>query len=124
MVAVKPGNPSGIKTIDDLLRDDIGYVLCNEQAGVGKRTMKSLSAAGVWEKIHAGVRATRPRVTEAAMAIKTSDNIHAGFIWDTEAKKNGLDFIEIPELANATSTVTAAVTCSNFRESARPCNAS
>ena len=47
------------------------------------------------------------------MAIKTSEIIHAGFIWDTEARKNGLDYIEIPELSGATSTVTAAVTSSS-----------
>ncbi len=109
-VAVKPGNPKEIKSLNDFFTDGIGYVICNEQAGVGKRTKGVLSKYGLYDKICKHTAATKPRVTEAAMAIKTSDKIDAGLIWDTEALKNGLEIVNVPELKDAHSTVTAAVT--------------
>lgn len=109
-VAVKKGNPRGIKKLQDLFEEGVGFVICNQQAGVGKRTKSVLEPLGLYDEVCEHTRATKPRVTEAAMDIKTSSNIDAGLIWDTEAWKNGLDVVRVPELESATSTVTAAVT--------------
>lgn len=118
VVGVKPGNPKGIRSLEDLLRDDVPYVICNEEAGCGKKTMEVLAKVGLWKKIRESAKAEKPRVTEAGNDVRASDSVAAGIVWDTTARQFGLDIVELPELAGGAATITAAVTTTCERPAA------
>jgi ABC-type molybdate transport system substrate-binding protein len=105
VVGVKPGNPKQIRTLDDLLRPDVNYVLCNKQAGAGMRTTASLKKAGRWEEIKTGAKVFKPTVPDAASAVQTSDSVDAGILWDSTAKQYGLETVPLPELADAVADI-------------------
>lgn len=115
VLAVKPDDASKLKTLDDLLSTDVNYVMCDTKAGAGKTTMVALQKAGKWQAIDAQKKASFPRVTEAANAVKNAGNITAGFIWDTTAKQFGLASIELEELREAVSSITVNVVDSTDR---------
>ncbi|MCS1408783.1 MAG: hypothetical protein M2R45_01960 [Verrucomicrobia subdivision 3 bacterium] len=110
VLAVKPDSTLRIKSIRDLLSQNLSYVICNEQAGVGNRTQSALKARDLWEEVFRNKKSSFPRVPEAANAVKTSDDIQAAFIWDATARQFGLKTIECPELATGIATISADVT--------------
>ena len=101
------------ENLDDLLASAIPFSTCNIAAGVGKKTKETLDALGKWEAFEKAKKTTFPRVTDAAAAIKTSEVVQAGFIWDTTAKQFGLRIHDLPELREARSAITANVTASS-----------
>lgn len=113
VLGVKPGNPAGIETLEDVLRDDVAYMICNEKAGVGKMTRQALERNGLWAKVLEGAKGQKARVTEAASDVQTSEAVDAAFIWDATAYQYGLDIVRPAELAGATATITAAVTAAS-----------
>jgi molybdate transport system substrate-binding protein len=119
VVAVKTESTYTWTSVDELLAAKTTFVLCDEKAGVGKKTHRTLAKSGHWDRINATKKSSFPRVTEAANAIKTSGEVEAGFIWDTTAKQFGLKILKIQELAGATSTITANV----VRSSTQPAEA-
>lgn len=99
-----------IRTIQALLKDKIPYGICDEKAGAGKKTKEVLDALGLWDETKSSAKVTFPRVTELAGAIKTSQTVQAGFIWDSTAKQFGLDIVQLSEIKNNTSDITANIT--------------
>ena len=99
-----------LESIDQLHAEGIHYGMCDEKAGAGKKTRDILLASDKWEVTKEKARVTFPRVTELAGAIQTSDNVQAGFIWDSTAKQFGLKSIPLRELKNSTSTISANIT--------------
>ncbi|SVB17301.1 uncharacterized protein METZ01_LOCUS170155, partial [marine metagenome] len=85
----------------------------------GKKTKETLEKLGKWKTIDATKKTTFPRVTDAAAAIKASEVVQAGFLWDTTAKQFGLKVHDLPELAKAQSRITVNVT----NASAKPAQA-
>jgi len=118
VLATKPGNPSNIQTLDDLLSGKIDYVFCAEQAAAGKKTREVFGALGLWDSLDRGKKATFPRVPEAAQAIKISDNIQAGLIWDSTARQFGLEIVELKQLDSGRATITANVVADTPRAQA------
>ena len=108
VLAVRPGNPKNIHSLDDLLRDDVNYVLANKAAAVAKKTENILKRTGKWEQIHRGAKVFKPTVTEVALDVKEGSNIDAGFVWNSTAKQFGLDVVAIPELVEGASSNIAA----------------
>ncbi len=109
VIAVKPGNPKKIHSLDDLLREGVNYVICNVEAGAGKKTVDFMQRVGRWEQIESGAKQFTATVNEATGAINTSDSVDAGFVWDSTALQYRLDIVPIPELADATAVIHAAV---------------
>lgn len=111
VLAAAPDHPSIPQTlsIDSMLKTDIPYGICDEKAGAGKKTREMLSDLNLWEDVQSQARVTFPRVTELAGAIKTSETVHAGFIWDSTAKQFGLSIIKLSELKKNTSDISANV---------------
>lgn len=102
VVAVATGNPRGIRTPEDLLREDVSVVLANpELAAVGRSVRRVLAGEGLWEKLAARVQGPKARVslvgtvTEAAQAVKLAA-ADAALIWDATAKQFGLEYVEPP----------------------------
>jgi ABC-type molybdate transport system substrate-binding protein len=105
VVGVKQGNPKQIRTLDDLLRPEIDYALCNEQAGAGKTTMASFEKVGRWKEVQTGAKVFKPTVTDAASAVQTSESVDAGILWNSTAKQYDLEIVNLPELADAVADI-------------------
>jgi len=99
-----------VKSLNALLNSDIPYGICDEKAGAGKKTREVLDKLGLWRDIQSQARVTFPRVTELAGAIKTSETVQSGFIWDSTARQFGLEIKELPEITDNTSDISANVT--------------
>jgi ABC-type molybdate transport system substrate-binding protein len=109
-VAVRRGNPRQIKALDDLLRDDVRLVQASaEAAAIGKLTREALGSAGLWERLERATDGMRTTVTEAANDVLV-DAADAAIVYDAVLHTYPeLEFIEIPELAAASSQVSVGV---------------
>lgn len=110
VLAVKSDSTHHFRTIDELLESGVDFVVCDELAGVGKKTKKVLSGLGKWEAVNDRKKVSYARVPEAASAVKTADGIAAGFLWDSTAKQFGLKILDMPELDPGRATISANVT--------------
>ena len=110
VVAIKPDAIGNFSSVEELLEKDLAFIICNEQAGVGKKTKVQLESHGLWDMVDLKKKASFPRVPEAANAVKTSENIDAAMIWDATARQFGLKVIPCPEFKNSESTISADVT--------------
>ncbi|MBI3830063.1 MAG: substrate-binding domain-containing protein [Planctomycetes bacterium] len=109
VLAVKPGNPKQIKALDDLLRSDVTFVICEEKAAVGRVSKQVLQQAGKFEALKAKAKSEKATVTEAAMVVQASNEVDAAFVWDSTARQFKLDIMETPELKSAAATIAASV---------------
>ena len=98
-----------ITALDDLLEQNISFVMCNPEAAAGRFAQKTLAALGKYEALNKAMKASFPTVVEAANAIQTSDDAQAGFLWDTTARQYNLQIFDLPELAGATSSTSVNV---------------
>jgi len=96
--------PAGLKAV---IESGLSYVICEESAGAGKTTAEALGSE--YEAVRKGARTVFQTVTEAAHAVQTSDKIDAAIVWDTTAVQFGLHAMNVPELADATARIVAAV---------------
>lgn len=111
VVAIKAGNPKGIKTINDLLRDDVKVALGDPTAAaVGKKTRRLLSASGHWAELEQRVTVYKPTVNEVANAVELG-SVDAGIIWDsTVVQYKQLDAVAVPELDAGLANIEVGVT--------------
>ena len=90
VVAVRQGNPKGIRTTQDLLRDDVRVALGNPgAAAVGKQTQEALTNRGLWDAVEQAVKTRgvfKPTVNEVANDIKIG-TVDAGVVWDATARQ-------------------------------------
>jgi len=121
VIATAKGNPKGIHSVQDLVRDDVRVALGNpDAASIGKQTRRALTDAGLWEALEKAVQSQgvfKPTVNEVANDIKLG-TVDAGVIWDSTAR-------QYPELQIAASlvdddTFTMQVTIGILRSSTQP----
>ena len=109
VVAVKKGNPKGIKTFDDLLGDDVRLVQANDAAAIGKITKRILTKSGLWSKLDEATSAYRTTVTDVANDILVGA-ADAGIVYDAVLHTYpGLEYVELPELREANSKIAVGV---------------
>jgi molybdate transport system substrate-binding protein len=113
VLAVRKGNPRNIRTLDDLLRDDVRICLGNpDQAAIGQQTRRLLGDSGHWESIRKHVTehgVFKPTVPEVANDVKLG-SVDVGIIWDsTAAQYPELEAIRTPELDRGTAQITLGV---------------
>lgn len=113
VIAVKVGNPKGIKGVEDLSRADVKVALGDpDAAAVGKKTRKLLSASGHWPAIEPRVTKSgvfKPTVNEVANAVKLG-SVDAGVVWDsTVAQYSELMAIEATELDAGTANIEISI---------------
>jgi len=82
VVAVPRENPLGIRTLDDLMADDLRLAMANpDAAAIGMVTKRTLAASGDWERLAATVDVFTTTVTEVANAVKLGA-ADAGVVYD------------------------------------------
>lgn len=102
------GNPTGIATWSDLLREGVKVAVPGAAAAVGKLTRDHLAATGKWPALSPRVVDTGT-VTEAANAAKLG-SVDAAVVWDAVAAGYpDQPVLPLPELAGVTARVEVAV---------------
>ncbi len=83
VIAVQTGNPKQIRSVSDLLREDVAVALANpDAAAVGRVVRKILQETGEWERLKENTRVFKPTVNEVANDIRIGA-VDAGIIWDS-----------------------------------------
>lgn len=109
VLAVKSGNPKNIASLDDLFADGVSFALANENAAVGRKTIKMLKRSNNWQRTKDAAKVFKPTVTDIASDVRDGVKIDAAFIWDSTASQYELDIVRLPELQGGESTITAGI---------------
>ncbi len=111
VVAVRKGNPKGIKTFADLLREDVRLLQASpKSAAIGKVTKRVLTKQGLWEQLDKATTAYFPTVTEVANGI-AADAADAGIVYDAVLSTyDKLEFVTLTELEDTASDIFVTVT--------------
>ncbi len=118
VLAVRRGNPKGVRSLKDLLEKDVVLAQANpDAAAVGMLTRKALEKAGRWAALKDRTRVFKGTVTDVANDVKLGA-VDAGIVWDATVPQYGgaLEAVELPELKDVRGNVTAGV----LRGSDRP----
>lgn len=112
VLAVRAGNPLGLKKLEDLFRPDVKVAIANpEAASVGKLTRKALAAD--WERFSKRVTVTKPTVTEIAADLSIGA-VDAAILWNSTVPQfKNIEALEVPELAAFEDVASVAVLASS-----------
>ncbi len=106
VIAVPKGNPTGIKTIQDLGKPGIKLVLGDEKSSpLGKLSSKLFEKTGIGDAAKQNVVSTAPTVNELVtyLSMKKAD---ASIIWeDNVVNAKDIDVIQIPKEQNIIKVV-------------------
>ncbi len=110
VLAVPKGNPKNLRSIDDLLRQDVKLSQANpEAAAIGKIVRAILQKSGQWDPLQKRIAVFKPTVNDVANDIKLG-TVDAGFLWDAVALQYpDLDLVRVPVLETAVGRITAGV---------------
>lgn len=99
VLAVPEGNPAGITSLDDLLRDGVRLAVAHpDQAAVGRRTRQVLQKRGLWASVEQRVKVMKPTVSDVATDLKLKA-VDAAFIWSATAHQfSGVEVVPVPDL--------------------------
>ena len=117
VIAVQKGNPKNIRSIKDLLREDVTFAIANPgAASIGRVTKKVLTKTGEWKQIEAAVKVTKATVNDIATDIVLG-TVDAGIVWDAIVKQSSdeLEMVTTEPFDAAEKEITAGVlkTCKN-----------
>ncbi len=117
VLAVRKGNPKGIRSLDDLAKVDLKLAVPNpEAAACGQLVKEALGKAGRWAGVEARTTVLKPTVNEVANDLKLG-SADAGFVWDATVRQYPeLEAVAIPELSGVVASISAGV----LKSSARP----
>lgn len=86
VIAVAPGNPRNVRSLDDLAR--VAYALPNpETAAIGAVLQRELPPER-WAALLAGARVVKPTVTDVANDVRLGV-VDAGLVWDATVRQYG-----------------------------------
>lgn len=98
VVAVASDNPKQIKSVADLMRDDVRFALADpEQAAIGRVAQRAFENLGVWPSLHERVVVAKPTVVDAAADLRLGA-VDATVLWAHLIPT--LDGVEAVELAD------------------------
>lgn len=99
VIAVRAGNPKNIRTVADLLRDDVKLALTNPDAASISRVSRA-ALGETWARLAAHATVMKPAVTEVAADLSLG-SVDATIVWDaTVPQFKGIEAVEVPELAS------------------------
>ena len=119
VIAVRKGNPRGIRSLADLLRGDVKLAQTNpDAAAAGKLTRDALSKTGQWEPLKARTLVFKPTVNDVANDVKLG-TVDAGIVFDAVARQYPeLEIVAAPELAAVRAHVAVGVLRSSTQSAA------
>ena len=108
VIGVRAGNPKNIRTLADLLRDDVKVALANPEAASISRVSRSVLGE-TWTKLAAHAAVMKPTVTEIAADLSLG-TVDAAIVWDSIIGQfKDTQAIEVPELSARSENASAAV---------------
>ncbi len=109
VLAVAKGNPKTIKSLADLLADDVKLLQANpEAAAIGMLTKAQFTKLGKWEPL-AAKSAYKTTVNEVANDIKVG-SADVGIVWDVVlVPMPELEAVRLPELESLVANVSISV---------------
>lgn len=125
VIAVKKGNPRGIKSIDDLLRGGVKFAIANsDAASIGKLTKNILQKSKQWEAVRDKAKVTQLTVNDLINSLLL-ETVDAAIVWDALVRQHAdkLDMVELPEFDAAVQKTHIAVlkTCKHPAAALRFC---
>jgi ABC-type molybdate transport system substrate-binding protein len=120
VIAVRAGNPKGIRGLADLTRDGVKLALANPEAAAIGRTVRATLGAQ-YETLAARATVQKPTVTEIAGDLSLGA-VDAAILWDSTVPQfKGIEAVEVPEFADIVEDASAAVltACQNSAEALR-----
>ncbi len=111
VIAVARGNPKQIKTLDDLLKDEVKIALANpEAASVGKQSKKIMQQTGHWERINKKTTVFKPTVMDIAADVSLGA-VDAAIVWDSTVQQlsDKLEAVHVPEFDASVKTISIGV---------------
>ena len=120
VIAVAKGNPKGILSVRDLVRDGVRVSLGNpDSVAIGTVARTALTRSGDWSALASRALVFKPTVNDVANDVKLGA-VDAGIVWDVTLQQYPeLEVVKIPELETARSEVAACI----LRSSAQPTEA-
>ena len=112
-ILVAKGNPKGIRTLSDLARPGMDFVLCAPEVPCGKFGAQTLAKAGVVAKPRSYEENVKAVVTKVTMG-----EADAGIVYVTDVKAAGdrAEGVDIPDAQNVVAVYPMAV----LRQSGQP----
>jgi molybdate transport system substrate-binding protein len=109
-LAVAKGNPKGIKTLDDVLKEGVRFVQANpDAAAIGLLTRNAFTKTGQWEKLESRTATFKTTVNDVANDIKAGA-ADAGIVYDVVIQANPeLEQVVVPELFDIKALVQIAI---------------
>jgi len=110
VIAVKKGNPKGIRSVEDLLREDVRVSLADpEAAAIGKVSRAMLQQTDQWDAVWKAKKVARDTVNYVANDVKT-DAADAGLIWDATADQYAeLEYVAVARFDENPKRIAVAV---------------
>ena len=106
VLVVTAGNPKDIHNLEDLVNPDVTFIMGNVEATpIGKIAKKALSEKGIFDKVN--IAATTPTAPMIATAIARGE-ADAAIIWKENAKVEGCEIVDTPDMVPHIKTVPAA----------------
>jgi ABC-type molybdate transport system substrate-binding protein len=116
VVAVRKGNPKGVRSLDDLVRRDVKLMLADPDAAAISYITREVLGKQRWVALEKKKRAFKDTVNAVATDIDIG-SADAGIVWDAIVAQmaDRLDAVELAELKNAVGSVTVGVlkSCNN-----------
>jgi molybdate transport system substrate-binding protein len=106
IIAMPPGNPAGVQSLQDLARSNVKVAVCAAQAPCGSATAELLAKNGVSVS-----PVTQELDVRDVLGKVLSDEVDAGIVYVTDARSAGRQVasIAIPASSNVTTTYPIAV---------------
>ena len=108
VIAVRAGNPKAIRSIADLLRDDVKVALANPDSASISRVTRSV-LGDTWPKLAARATVMKPAVTEVALDLQLG-TVDAAILWDSIVGQFKVEAVIVPELSSRSENASACVT--------------
>ncbi len=110
VLAVRQGNPDGVRSLDDLLKRQLRVAGANpEAAAVGQLARAALGRAGLWQRFERCVVVTKPTVNDVAADVQVGA-VTAGVVWDATVRQiPGLEVVAVPAFEGVTAQLSACV---------------
>lgn len=110
VLAVRRGNPLGIRSLADLSKEGVRLVQAHpDAAACGKLVRDALRKGGSWDGLEKATVAFKATVNDVGNDLKLGA-ADAGFVWDATVRQYPeLERVDVPELAGVQGDISVAV---------------